>query len=78
MHVDRYTKIFADRLAKKMNEKGISLTELSRKSDIAHPVILRYLAGKSFPNVWRIANLAHALECTTDELCGVGEIVVDW
>lgn len=64
---------FAEKLSKKMNEKGYNQSTLAYKANLTQPAISRYLSGLSTPDVRAVINLSYALGCTMEELVAFGE-----
>lgn len=48
--------------------KGLTQVELSKKSGVSRSKISQYESGQMFPRVPTLLKLAHALDCTMDDL----------
>ena len=64
--------VWLKRLAEIRATRGITQQELSEKSGVAQDRISLYETGKAKPFPDNLKKLACALNCTTDELLGVG------
>ena len=59
---------FASNLYYIMKQDDISLTELSKRSNLAKGTISRYLKAQRMPTLKSIVNICYALECEYDDL----------
>ena len=60
--------MFSKNLKQIMQEKGITLSELSRITGIGKSSISQYLSGKNIPTSERIKVIADALGCAVEDL----------
>lgn len=75
MTTNEWRHVFATRLKKKMNEKGMTQTELAIKSGLTRATINHYLLEERTAKIDAILNMAKVLECSVDELVYVREMV---
>lgn len=75
MTTNEWKHIFATRLKNKMNEKGMTQTELAMKSGVSRATINHYLLEQRIAKIDVILNMAKVLECSVDELVYVSEMV---
>lgn len=70
MHIrnNKYAKKLAGRITARMDELGLSISELSERSGIARANIFYYCRGDVIPKADIVVKLAHGLNMTTDEL----------
>lgn len=66
---------FGDNLERLLAEKGMSQSELSRRSGIGTSAINTYLRDGVVPSFTKAIAIADALECTLDELAGRQPVV---
>lgn len=64
------TVSFAERLRKLMNESSMKQNELAQRARITEAALSRYLNDGRLPRIDVVANLATALNTTTDYLLG--------
>ena len=62
------------RLRSLMQQRGLSLTALARRSGITVSSISRYMSGKQVPGAEALTRLASALEVSLEELTGSTEV----
>lgn len=58
---------FSKRLGRILFMKGISQTELSKRTGIDQAAISRYLSGKRAPTLYNLDKIAKALGCSVDD-----------
>lgn len=75
MTTNEWRHVFATRLKKKMNEKGMTQTELAVMSGVTKSAISHYLLEERTAKIDVILNMAKVLECSVDELVYVREMV---
>lgn len=65
--------ILKDNIKKRMNELGITQSELSKRTDIKQPTISKVLSKKDGSNftVIQLIEIAQYLECSIDDLVGL-------
>lgn len=68
MNLKRWRTVFARRLCYKLEDKGISRSELARLIGINKSTVCRYCNGEITPNIYDITAIALVLDCTVDEL----------
>lgn len=61
-------KEFGIRLRRLMHLKGVTETELSKKTDISPTRLSGYITGKNSPSFYKVDKIAKALGCSLDEL----------
>lgn len=65
---DMCREIFASNLAEIMSMKGFGQPELSERTGISTASISKYLRKKATPTITNLEKIAHALNCSRDEL----------
>lgn len=65
---DACRAIFAANLAEVMRTKGFGQPELSERTGISTASISKYLRKKATPTITNLEKIAHALNCSRDEL----------
>ena len=71
------SSVFGLNMKQKREEKGLSQIDLAKQMCIANNSITRYEAGKVTPNVLLAKDIAQALDCSLDELCGLDSTDAD-
>ena len=61
-------EIFAANLAELMRMKGFGQPELSERTGLSTASISKYLRKKATPTITNLEKIAHALNCSRDEL----------
>ena len=61
------------KLREKMKEKEVWQKELAYMSGIAPTTLKMYFQERCGPSAMTLVNIAHALECSIDELADFGE-----
>lgn len=61
-------EIFANNLAELMRLKGFGQPELSEQTGLSTASISKYLRKKATPTITNLEKIAHALNCSRDEL----------
>lgn len=61
-------EIFASNLAELMRMKGFGQPELSERTGLSTASISKYLRKKATPTITNLEKIAHALNCSRDEL----------
>ena len=61
-------EIFASNLAEIMRVKGFGQPELSERTGLSSASISKYLRKKATPTITNLEKIAHALNCSRDEL----------
>lgn len=67
--------IFSERLKRYMKLRNMNQKNLSIKSGLTECAISRYCKGARVPNGDNIVRLAKSLNCTTDDLIMVDEMI---
>lgn len=62
-HGARVAQAMAVRLRAGLDERGWTVSQLSRESGVARFTIAKALAGEAWPDLLTIANLEKALDC---------------
>ena len=65
---DACREIFASNLAELMRVKGFGQPELSEQTGLSTASISKYLRKKATPTITNLEKIAHALNCSRDEL----------
>lgn len=68
MSETEWAKEFSARLQNKFVESGLTLDELSIKSNISRRTLSRYLYGLTYPSHYNVLRLSKALGCSIHEL----------
>ena len=61
-------EIFASNLAEIMRLKGFGQSELSQRTGLSTAAISKYLKQKATPTITTLEKIAHALNCSREEL----------
>ena len=61
-------KLSGERMKKIMDEKGISITEVSKRIGISYEAVSKWIKGKSFPEANNLFLLSRILDVAVDEL----------
>ena len=68
------TKLVLEEFRKELNyrleEKGVSYKQAALSTRVTNSEMLKYLQGRSFPELWSIVLIADYLECSVNELFG--------
>lgn len=64
-----------ERLKELMDEAEISTPNLAAKINIDHSAISKFLNAERLPSATTLVNLADSLNCTTDYLLGVSDVL---
>ena len=66
-------KEIGKRIAIELDKKGISQKQLSKRINLSEAVVSRYISGEREPRANVLANIATALNTTSDYLLGIEE-----
>lgn len=75
MNKDRWLDEFSSKLREMIEDEGITQKQLAEESRLDRADISRYCNGQQAPSAKAIVNLAHALNCSTDELVDFDEMI---
>lgn len=64
-------KEFGNNLAALLVKRGVSQSELAKRTGLTTAAISRYITGKRQPRGFVVAQIAEAIGVTTDELLGL-------
>lgn len=62
--------IFTKELHERLETSGLTYRELAFRARCAPSRVQMYLRGSNFPNLWTLALISEALDCTMDDLLG--------
>lgn len=71
-----WLNLFGDNLASIMLEKGITQSQLAKRSGVSKTCINQYLSKRRMPSVKSIVNLSYALHVTCDDLLDLDEEIL--
>lgn len=66
-------KEIGNRISNALNKKGISQKQLAERINLSEAVVSRYISGEREPRANVLANIATALNTTSDYLLGIEE-----
>lgn len=67
MSEEEYTTEFGFILTSKIQNKGVTLEELSEKTGISVASLYRYMRGDAIPSFYKVMRLANVLDCDLNE-----------
>ena len=76
MKETEWRRIFALRLGVHLRRNEITQRELAERVGVTPAAISQFLSGARRPDVKTIVNMAHAFDCSVDDLIDVREEVV--
>lgn len=65
--------VFGPRLLEQIKANGLTINKLSTITGLSYSAIVFYTQSKRFPNIPILVQIAKALNCTTDYLCGLSD-----
>lgn len=66
-------EIFAERLKLTLKLAGLTALDLSAMTGISNSTISTYIRMARTPSIWRVVEIAKALDVSVDWLCGLTE-----
>lgn len=68
-----YNAVFAERLRKLLENRGITITELAKHLQISRQAVSQYTDGSAQPNIEKLSKIANFFEVSSDYLIGLSE-----
>ncbi len=65
--------LIGSRISSELSKKGISQKQLAERINISESIVSRYISGEREPKANVLANIATALNTTSDYLLGIEE-----
>lgn len=68
-----YNAVFAERLRKLLENRGITITELAKHLQISRQAVSQYADGSAQPNIEKLSRIAVFFDVSSDYLIGLSE-----